>query len=393
MVGKTLIKLDNVSKSYPKVNHGQSRFAALKAALLNRPYTHTHDIISHINLRIKKGESLGVIGENGAGKSTLLKLISGVLRPTEGQVSIDCRMAALLELGAGFHPEYTGIENIRMNAALSGLSKAELQENMQSIIDFADIGDYIHEPIKHYSSGMVVRLGFAMMTALTPELLITDEVLAVGDESFQKKCIAWMQNYLDNGGTLLLCSHGMYHIQKLCQHAVWIDHGQIRDYGTASAVTQAYLNYHARKQNPEKNQKNAVDVELYHIVEAALYNDNDEVIYLTQHRQTVTVRGTVYSPDGRKPTVAIGIEKIDGTAIYGTTTAMSGGHVTAINKKQFAFALTYPNCPLLPGQFVFKAHAMDPEALRLFDTYEMTLTVSGDDFALGSVYLEHQWHS
>lgn len=390
MAKKTLIRLEGVSKSYPKVGSGRSRFSALKSALFNRPYAQTHDIIQNIDLTVKQGQSLGIIGENGAGKSTLLKLISGVLNPSSGTVAVDCRIAALLELGAGFHPEYTGIDNIRMNAALSQLSSDKLEEKLQAIIDFADIGDYINEPIKHYSSGMVVRLGFAMITVLEPELLITDEVLAVGDESFQKKCIAWMQDYLAGGGTLLLCSHGMYHIQKLCENAVWIDSGKIREYGKAIDVTQSYLNYHERKQAPKKVAVNHSDG-LYRIVEASVYNDDDEVIHLAKYRQTIKVKGVVYSPDGRMPTVAVGIDKIDGLAIYGTT---SGDNpLEKIDDNHYGFCITYPDCPLLPGQFLIKAHAMDPEALRLFDTYEMNLSIQGDIIVLGNVYLEHQWQN
>ena len=158
-----------------------------------------------------------MIGENGAGKSTLLKIVAGVIPPTRGRVTVNGRVGALLELGSGFHPEYTGLANIDLAAALLGLAPAEIAAKRDEIIAFADIGEHINDPIKHYSSGMVVRLGFAVATTLAPDVLITDEVLAVGDESFQKKCVAWMEHYLGGGGTLLLCSHSMYHVQKLCR--------------------------------------------------------------------------------------------------------------------------------------------------------------------------------
>ena len=202
-----------------------------------------------VGLSIRRGESIAVIGENGAGKSTLLKLITGVLTPTTGSVQVFGKVGALLELGAGFHPEYSGRDNIAMAAALYGLSRADLDSRMDEIIAFADIGDYIEEPVKHYSSGMVVRLGFAMIASLKPDLLITDEVLAVGDESFQKKCVRWMEEYLANGGTLLLVSHSMYHVQKLCRHALWLSHGVVMQYGDVFDVTQGYLAWHERKQS------------------------------------------------------------------------------------------------------------------------------------------------
>src|SRR6185369_15695865 len=170
-----------------------------------------------------------------------------VVQPTTGTVQVDGRVGALLELGSGVHPEYTGLANIDLAAALLGLSPREIAAKRDDIIAFADIGEHIHDPIKHYSSGMIVRLGFAVATALAPDVLITDEVLAVGDESFQKKCIAWLERYLGDGGTLLLCSHGMYHVQKLCRDALWLKHGRVERYGAAAEVTQAYLAFHEEK--------------------------------------------------------------------------------------------------------------------------------------------------
>ncbi len=150
-------------------------------------------------------------------------MIAGVVRPTRGTATVNGRVGALLELGSGFHPDYTGRDNIALSAALVGpVARRGGRAASASIIAFADIGAHIDQPVKHYSSGMVVRLGFAIATALEPDVLITDEVLAVGDESFQRKCIQWMERYLGDGGTLLLCSHGMYHVQTLCQKAAWL---------------------------------------------------------------------------------------------------------------------------------------------------------------------------
>ncbi len=220
-----LVSAQGLGKTYPRSHRSSDRLRALARLLLNRVDHDAHRVLHDISLEIRRGESVGIIGENGAGKSTLLKLITGVLTPTTGSVAVHGSIGALLELGAGFNPEYTGRENVAMAAALRGLSGRALSERMPSIIEFADIGDYIDEPVKHYSSGMVVRLGFAVVAALRPDLLITDEVLAVGDESFQRKCVRWMEDYLEGGGTLLLVSHSMYHVQKLCRHALWLRAG------------------------------------------------------------------------------------------------------------------------------------------------------------------------
>ncbi len=205
-MSEALVEVSHLSKRYPVLANSSDRFSALCDMLRGRAPTRHTTVLSDISFKVMPGCSIGIIGENGAGKSTLLKLITGVLTPSEGQVKTRGAIGALLELGAGFHPEYSGRENIRLSAALYGITDAELKTKMAEIEEFADIGHYIDEPTKHYSSGMVVRLGFAIIAAVRPPLLITDEVLGVGDESFQKKCSRWIDDYVNSGGTLLLVS-------------------------------------------------------------------------------------------------------------------------------------------------------------------------------------------
>src|SRR6266496_3799927 len=247
MMSAPLLHLSGVGKDYAKLDTNTGRVKLVIDLLRGRGAAHAFRALDEVSFDVAAGESLGVIGENGAGKSTLLKIVAGVITPTRGQVEVRGRVGALLELGSGFHPEYSGLDNIDLAAALLGLSPDEIAAKRDEIVDFADIGDHIRDPIKHYSSGMVVRLGFAVATALTPDILITDEVLAVGDESFQKKCVAWMERFLDDGGTLLLCSHSMYHVQKLCRSALWLKDGRVERYGAAAEVSQAYLAYHEEK--------------------------------------------------------------------------------------------------------------------------------------------------
>src|SRR4029079_15307806 len=242
-----LLHLSGVGKDYAKLDANAGRLRLVFDLLRGRGAPQVFQALDEVSFDLAAGESLGIIGENGAGKSTLLKIVAGVITPTRGVVESRGRVGALLELGSGFHPEYTGLANIDLAAALLGLTRAEIAAKRDEIIAFADIGEHIHDPIKQYSSGMVVRLGFAVATALAPDILITDEVLAVGDESFQKRCIAWMEGYLAGGGTLLLCSHSMYHIQKLCTHALCLKDGRIERYGPANDVAQAYLAHHEEK--------------------------------------------------------------------------------------------------------------------------------------------------
>ena len=190
---------------------------------------------------VPRGSCLGLIGQNGSGKSTALKVLAGIYRPTSGTVSVNGTVSALLEVGAGFHPELTGRENIRLNATILGFTNREIDRMMDQIIDFADVGEYIDAPIKHYSSGMHVRLGFAVAVMVEPEILIVDEVIAVGDEEFQRKCLDYIHDLRAGGTSIVLVSHGMSQITDLCDDAVWLDQGVVRDAGPARKVVRAYL--------------------------------------------------------------------------------------------------------------------------------------------------------
>ena len=405
-----LLRLQGVSKSYPVPLSAGDRFGILFSLLRGRRAAHEFAALQDINLDVYRGQSLGLVGENGAGKSTLLKIIAGVVKPTQGSVAVHGKIGALLELGAGFHPEYSGRENIFLSAALMGMPRGEIARRLDEILAFADIGEHIDQPIKHYSSGMVVRLGFAIATTMKPELLITDEVLAVGDESFQKKCVAWMEEYLAGGGTLLLCSHSMYHIQKLCQTAIWIHHGQARSIGAASDVTREYLAYHEEKARLAKTlpavPTNAVGEaigdaapeappqgDLYRVRSFLVNGVDGEVAITMRMGETLEVSGTVYSPDDRPPNVAIGLVRADGTGVYGVMSDMDHFVLSAVGGHLYGFTIRYPNLQLLPGRYQVRGHAMDPEGLRLFDHVERVLDVQGESRELGVCRLQHEWIS
>ena len=196
--------------------------------------------LSDVSFELARGQTLGIIGRNGAGKSTLLQIICGTLTPSAGQVQVNGRIAALLELGTGFNPEFTGRENIVINAAILGLSQREIAERLDDIIAFADIGPFIDQPVKTYSSGMYVRLAFAVVVHVNPDILIVDEALAVGDALFQAKCMTRMRRMLDDGLTLLFISHDIAAVKALCQRALWLDHGRVRALGATPEVTRDY---------------------------------------------------------------------------------------------------------------------------------------------------------
>jgi lipopolysaccharide transport system ATP-binding protein len=205
-----------------------------------RPRGRTFWALQDLELRIARGESVGIIGRNGSGKSTLLQLLAGTLQPTTGHVQVQGRVAALLELGSGFNPEFTGIENVQLNAALHGLTPAQIRERLPQILAFADIGDFVQQPVRTYSSGMLVRLAFAVLAHVEADILLIDEALAVGDAFFAQKCMRFLREFQQRG-TLLLVSHDTAAVNALCQRAIWLEQGRLRMDGPARAVSDAYL--------------------------------------------------------------------------------------------------------------------------------------------------------
>jgi len=391
--GDSLVSLERVSKIYPRVNRPGERMRAFMALLAGREPSDGAVVLDDVSLEVRAGESLGIIGENGAGKSTLLKVLTGVISPTRGVVKTNARMAALLELGAGFQPEFSGIENVRMKGALLGMSPKAIESNLEGILEFAGIGEYIYEPVKHYSSGMVVRLGFAVVTASNPELLITDEVLAVGDESFQKKCIRWIEGFLQEGNTLLMVSHSMYQVQKLCQKALWIHQGRQREYGNVFDVTQSYLAFHESRSAKEKSQRDQAvgDGGLYRLESIRFGGDWPDGECIISQGEPLEVDLLLYSPDERPPGALVGIVRADGTPVYGVASEAEGAVPKRVDDHQYSISIRFDSLPLLPGYYSIHGHAMDPEGMRLYDTAELRFRVRGESRELGYVRLEHRW--
>ena len=396
MSATVLASLRGVSKRFPRVNRRSDRARALLGLLTGRGLPPATTVLEGIDLEVRRGESLGLIGENGAGKSTLLKVLTGVLAPTEGEVRLAGSVAALLELGAGFHPEFTGRDNLRMAAALMGFAPGELESKEADILAFADIGRYIDEPVKHYSSGMVVRLGFALVAARRPDLLITDEILAVGDEAFQRKCIRWIEDYLDGGGTLLLVSHSMYQVQKLCRHAVWLEHGRIRSAGDVYDVTQDYLAAQERRiareagMAPKESAGTVAGIEFS--LSAVRINGHDaETPAYVATGDTLVLDLDIRTREGRSPVAAFGIVRADGTPVYGTTSEIDAASAAGSTNALARFRIELPDLVLLPGAYSVRFHALDPEGLRIFDTLERGFIVRGHSRELGVVRLAHRW--
>ena len=233
------IQVKDVSKMYKLYDKASDRLKESLGLTRQKRYKE-HFALKNINFEIKKGETVGIIGTNGSGKSTILKIITGVLNPTDGEVQVNGRISALLELGAGFNMEYTGIENVYLNGTMLGFSEKEIDERLDAILEFADIGEFVHQPVKSYSSGMFVRLAFAVAINIDPDILIVDEALSVGDVFFQAKCYRKFEEFKNQGKTILFVSHDLGSISKYCDRAILINKGIKLDEGTPKAMIDMY---------------------------------------------------------------------------------------------------------------------------------------------------------
>ncbi|WP_431029109.1 ABC transporter ATP-binding protein [Lysinibacillus sp. LZ02] len=237
-----VISVNKLKKVYKLYNNPKDRLKE-SLSLTRKKYHKEFHALNNISFEIKRGETIGVIGKNGSGKSTLLKILTGVLSPTEGEVIVNGKIAALLELGAGFNPDYTGMENIYLQGTILGFSREQMAKKIQDILIFAEIGDYIQQPVRTYSSGMFARLAFAVAINVEPEILIVDEALAVGDVRFQAKCFKKFEDLKSQGVTILFVTHDVFSVRNMCDRAIWINQGVLLLEGNTSLVTAKYMEY------------------------------------------------------------------------------------------------------------------------------------------------------
>ena len=393
----------------------------LKALLTGRTYHRSHWALQGVSFELHRGQCLGVIGDNGAGKSSLLKMMAGTMQPSVGSIARVGRVTAILELGAGFHPDFSGRDNLYFGGSLIGISSAEMERLEASIIEFSELGDAIDRPVKTYSSGMSVRLAFALVTAVEPEVLIIDEALAVGDQHFQKKCIERIMAFRKSGCTILFCSHSPYHIRHLCDVALWLDGGQVKAFGATEPVLGAY-EMHTRLRNrqdalepddmpdagpQEEGAEPAVApapapapppddglsarilsvtlADLGEVVEGegpALLNSRDLVA-------TITVRGL----GDERPNVGFMIEQSKGVGITSLATHEEGAEPVRLPNGHWQSVLTFPNLPLHSGEYVVSAFLFDTSGLVVYEQWYQFLHFRFVTPTLmpGLVRLPHHW--
>ena len=373
-------------------------FDRLKQAILRRPFHDLVEALSDVSFEVPVGGTLGIIGENGAGKSTLLKILAGTVRPTSGQFEERGRIAALLELGTGFHPEFSGRQNIYLNAALLGLKEKEIKDREASIIAFSELEDAIDRPVKTYSSGMYMRLAFSIATSVDPDILIIDEALSVGDQRFQQKCVDRMMGFRKADKTIIICSHSMYLINELCSRAIWLKNGRMQRLDNAPSVVSAYLAYLEGDRErsgctgadqPSVENSQAPDILIENV---RLLDENKEPVGDIHQFQAVIVQvKTKRKGPPMRGHLAVGFGFTDGSQIFETTTKMSGMDPILFAGEQ-EVELIIPAIPILGGSYVVRARVGDEYALRTI--HQMSLepfVIESEHPEIGMVWIAHSW--
>jgi len=353
-----------------------------------------------LSFRMAPGESLGIIGENGAGKSTLLRVLAGTTTATDGTIAVRGTVGALLDLGAGFHPDYTGRENVYLSGAIMGFSRAAMEEKIDGIIEFSGLQEFIDQPVKTYSSGMYVRLGFTVATAIDPDILIIDEVLSVGDERFSRKCIERIEQFLEQQKTMVLCSHATYLVKKLCRRAIWLDHGTVKASGHALDVCDEYQDFVRQKEGEDKAVQAAVparaatpsDAIPVGFIEARVCDEEGRERDLFSVGETIRVRMVADAHDYKEvPMLSVGIVRNDGAALYGLTTEMDGVQPRRMGGSRYGLVFELPKAQLLPGRYEIRMHTLDRLGVRLMDTKVQEIVIRGETKELGMYRIEHRW--
>ncbi|HYB54225.1 MAG TPA: ABC transporter ATP-binding protein [Thermoanaerobaculia bacterium] len=389
------VRADGISKTYRLYDRPADR---IREILLRRPRHRDFPALSDVSFELPAGAALGIIGENGAGKSTLLKIVAGTSHPTSGRIERQGVVASILELGMGFHPEFTGRENARMNAALLGLTGADLRRRMPEIREFAELGEFFDRPVRTYSSGMLLRLAFSVATHADADVLIVDEALAVGDGYFQKKSIDRITDFHRRGGTLLFCSHALYYVALLCDRAIWLREGRIAGAGPALPVVRSYEAFLQAKERRFSDEAAAAP-ELTNGRRPARFTDvvvHDGSGYARSEfgsGETVALDLAFESDD---PSLAfhlrVGADREDGVQAFAVDTR-SEPWAPLTGRRRYLVRLALPELPITQGDFRVYAFLGDEAALHLHDMRILRpgFSIVAPDYAVGLVRPRHVW--
>ena len=417
----TVIHVENIHKSF-KVFYDKGRSFKERLLFHERNRYEKREVLKGISFDVKKGEAIGLIGKNGCGKSTMLKLLTKIMYPTSGNVTTQGRVSALIELGAGFHPDMSGKENIYTNAAIFGLTKNEIDERLQAIIDFSELGSFIDNPVRTYSSGMYMRLAFAVAINVDADILLIDEILAVGDAAFQAKCFNKLREIKAKGTTIVIVSHSLGQIEQICDRSIWICDGEIRMQGAPRDVHPVYMEYMGKggaaildeaekglkasqqQAEPEAEEEKTVQEQAIDADSKNRWGTDDAKItnvqmldckgmpcnrYRVGDSITIKVDYEILNPD-IEPVFGVGFFRSDGFYCYGTNTYIDKLNVEAGHKGCYLFNIS--SCPLMKGDYILDV------AIACTDGFDCDFYKHAAEFSMyatfedvGNIHLPHTW--
>ena len=364
---RTAVSVQGVSKSF-RIYHDRNQ--SLKATILRRKRAEFAEFwaLRDVSLEIPEGETFGLMGHNGSGKSTLLKCIARILQPNEGMITSRGRMAAMLEVGSGFHPELSGKENVYLNGSILGMTRNEIDRKFDTIVDFAGVGDFIDQPVKNYSSGMYVRLGFSVAIHVDPDILLVDEILAVGDMQFQEKCREKFAEFKEQGRTVIVVSHGLGEMRTFCDKAAWLDHGKLVEVGPAAQIVDNYIEAgHLARPVASGGTRHGTGEIIVDRVELIGADGKEARQFATGAQVTVRLHYTTETRVER-PVFATSLHSVDGQHLWSHHTWDAEYIPPALDGKGY-IDVVIPALPLLPGTFNINTSVVDESLSHSFDQW------------------------
>ena len=366
--------------------------------ITRRPRHTVFPALQDVTFEVERGETVGIIGQNGAGKSTLLKLLCGVTRASSGTLEARGSIASILELGTGFHPEFSGRDNAALNAAILGLGPAEIRAKLPAILEFSELGTFLDRPVKTYSSGMYMRLAFSVAVNVDPDILVIDEALAVGDGHFQKKCIDKIRQFQEERRTILFCSHALYYISAICRRTLWLDHGRLMRYGPSLDVVHEYEQFLLQRDREQKTVEGAPEPE--RVLSPVRFRDltvcdrTGRPRDMFERGEDIHVRVRVYAESTRQPVhVVVGVHRsADDFSCFAVGTHADGVEPLS-GQNEYDIVVQLRNVPLLRGEYSIIAFVGDENAMTVFDRRDVNpaFSLAGDRYEVGLIAVDHRW--
>ncbi|HVG23681.1 MAG TPA: ABC transporter ATP-binding protein [Thermoanaerobaculia bacterium] len=386
------VRAVDVSKHYDMYRRPADRLIEL---VTRRRHHVVFPALERVSFDVERGETVGIIGQNGAGKSTLLKLLCGVARPSSGALETHGTIASILELGTGFHPEFSGRDNAALNAAILGLTPAEVRERLPDILDFSELGSFIDRPVKTYSSGMYMRLAFSVAVNVDPEILVIDEALAVGDGHFQKKCIDKIRDFQEAGKTILFCSHALYYVSSICRRTLWLDGGRLMRYGPSLDVVHEYETFLLERDREHPASDAAPETHTparFRSIEVCDRGGKPRDRFARGDDIHVRIRIEADSP--LQPVhVIVGVHRsADDLQCFAVGTHADGIPPLS-GRTSYDVTVRLVDVPLLRGDYSIIAYVGDEHAMTVFDRRDVrpAFSMTGDRFEIGLIGVDHRW--